>query len=241
MKKSYLLAPAMLLAVCAQQSASAQFAFQASRGPSTTESRDLTPLTSVDVSTLIKEEPLIIRGAFRGFVRQRQHQLTWTTQVQAQLHSVELQYSKDGIQFELLESVPTASLEDHERMLTFINEHPVNGLNYYRLRIEHIDGREAYSQVVTLEASVKPLTILYAGSNPFYEMVRLEIESQHAGVASFRLLDAQGKTVLRGKQDMEAGKNEVKLQGLDRLRPGKYTFDMRMGEFGVTRVLQKAK
>lgn len=241
MKKPYLLASAMLLAVFAQPSASAQFAFQASRGPSTSDPRDFTPLTGVDESTPIKEEPLVIRGAFRGFVRQRQHHLSWTTQVQAQLHTVELQYSKDGIQFEWLERVPTSALEANERTYSFVNEHPVNGLNFYRLRIEHIDGRETYSQVVTLEASVKPLTILYAGSNPFYDMVRLEIESQHPGVASFRLLDAQGKTVLRGQQDMETGKNELKLQGLDRLRPGKYTFDLRMGEFGVTRVLQKAK
>lgn len=241
MKKPYLLASVMLLAACIQQSASAQFAFQASRGASTSDTRDLTPMTSVDVSSSIKEEPFVIRGAFRGFVRQRQHELTWTSQAHAQVNTIELQFSKDGIQFEILERVSASSSDEGDRAYTFTNEHPVNGLNHYRLRLVHQDGREMYTQVVTLEASIRPLHIAYAGSNPFYDMVRLEIESQQQGVASFRLLDARGKTVLRGQQDMEYGNNEIKLQGLDRLRPGKYTFDLRMGEFGVTQSLQKAK
>jgi hypothetical protein len=47
--------------------------------------------------------------------------------------------------------------------------------------------------------------------------------------------------VLRGQQELETGKNEIQLQGLDRLRPGKYMFDLRLGELVVTQSLQKAK
>ena len=240
MKKPYLLAPAILLALLAQQPANAQFAFQASESRTSPDVEDYAQGPSWVPASPITE-PFVIRGAFRGFVRQRQHHLSWTTQAQSQVNLAELQYSKDGLDFSVIDRLDASSLDATARTYSFVNPNPVNGLNHYRLRLVNHDGQETMTQVISLEATVRPLHIVHPGSNPFYDMVRLEVESQQQGHASFRLRDAQGRTVLRGQQELEAGKNEIQLQGLDRLRPGKYMFDLRLGELVVTQSLQKAK
>lgn len=183
----------------------------------------------------------VIMTPLRGHVRNHQHHLLWTTQSESEFSHFELEHSINGREFSTLQRVTGMQGNSSERSYQFTHSTPAVGPNFYRLRLVDVDGRYIYSNTITLVGDAKPLSILNTFPNPFYDMIRLEVESKQSGLASFRLIDAGGRTVLRGTRELDAGKNNLFLQGLDRLSPGKYVFELRLGSLGVTKALEKSR
>lgn len=105
-------------------------------------------LTSV--KELLVSSTLPIRFiSFTGYTENSTTILKWKTDNEVNTLSFDVERSTDGIQFTKIGEVFSANTSgQHEYM--YEDSHPVNGVNYYRLKQKDNDGRFTYSAVLRL-------------------------------------------------------------------------------------------
>jgi len=75
--------------------------------------------------------------------------------------------------------------------------------------------------------------------NPFVDKVVLSYTSGSAQKAAVRIFDNAGKTVYQSNVAVNAGKNNIELNGLNRMKQGAYTIELQTAEGRFTRQLVK--
>jgi hypothetical protein len=86
--------------------------------------------------------------------------LKWTTAQEIQTDKFIIEKSGDGISYVSIGTVQAVGNSTSEVNYTFIDHTPVNGANYYRLKMIDIDGKYTYSEVRTLTFDANGLTIV---------------------------------------------------------------------------------
>jgi Zn-dependent metalloprotease len=95
------------------------------------------PLTTLPIQLL----------SFRANLVNKQTNLSWATASEINTSSFEIQHSSDGQRFSTIQVLPAAGNSSVQRNYTTTDEHPVNGRNYYRLKIVDIDGKSSFSGI----------------------------------------------------------------------------------------------
>jgi len=78
-------------------------------------------------------------------------QLKWQTESESNNDDFEVQRSKDGVDFKILDKVPVTGNSDKTISYNYIDENPLNGFSYYRLKQVDFEGNAAYSKVVQID------------------------------------------------------------------------------------------
>ncbi len=141
--------------------------------------------------------------------------LNWKTASETNNKGFEIERSTDGSNWKMLSFVPghDNSLETHSYF--FIDERPVSGTNYYRLRQMDYDGQYEYSKTITMEVS-KTGSGISLFPNPATGSVTFALESGYTGKATltlYNLLGQQMKTLLL-LSESRAFRTEIDLSGL---------------------------
>jgi hypothetical protein len=118
--------------------------------------------------------------------------LQWDIANELNLAKYSVEFSKDGRTFTSVGSVPATALHAVEKRYTFVHTGPVNGKNYYRIKMIDNDGRYEYSPVRTVLFGENKV-IVYP--NPFHDA--LNISTGLTGAATLRLTDVTGKLFLQ--------------------------------------------
>lgn len=116
--------------------------------------------------------------------------LEWRTASETGNSHYVIERSTDGVDFVALGEVAGAGDSQEEQAYGFIDENPVIGLNYYRLRQVDFDGTEALSDVRQVRIAGGSQLTLYP--NPTVAELRLRGFSG----GQVRVLDTQGRMVL---------------------------------------------
>lgn len=86
---------------------------------------------------------------FRGFLSSNKSVvLNWNATNESNLNDFSIERSKDGKEFEKVGSVVAQNKD--ETSYSFYDNKPFEGLNYYRLKMNDIDSKYSYSEVVTV-------------------------------------------------------------------------------------------
>ena len=78
--------------------------------------------------------------------------LSWSTKTEINTHYFIIQHSTDGTSFKEIGSVKAIGIGANN--YAFSDNNPVNGINYYRLKMLDKDGSISYSKVVSIELSI---------------------------------------------------------------------------------------
>lgn len=131
---------------------------------------------------------------FQGIAETSGNRLSWTFANTKDLSSLELQKSKDGVNFTPLpDFIGISSLNSilTKKEASFIDKAPFN-LTYYRLKMKDLEGKTSFSKVITLTLNHKqPLKIYPSVSSHF-----LNIEPTFD--ADFHIFNLLGQDVLTG-------------------------------------------
>ncbi|MFD2720802.1 T9SS type A sorting domain-containing protein [Hymenobacter monticola] len=95
---------------------------------------------------------------------------TWSTASEKNSREFTVERSRDSFTFGPLGSVPAAGNSSTARSYQFADEHPLNGLAYYRLRQTDLDGTQSFSPVVAVngvESEVVPVVVPNPGTGHF--------------------------------------------------------------------------
>ena len=88
--------------------------------------------------------------SFEGTTIGTKNNLTWSTASELNNDHFVLDRSSDGIIFSSIASLPGAGNSQQVTHYSLLDEHPIQGTNYYRLQQVDFDGTSTYSQVVAL-------------------------------------------------------------------------------------------
>jgi hypothetical protein len=92
---------------------------------------------------------------------------------------------------------------------------------YYRLKLVDQDGSFKYSSIVVLNISSKnAVVILYP--NPARDFITLMISTRQKEKIKYRIVDASGRVVTSGTENLQSGSNNVNVS-LMNIASGIYT------------------
>ncbi len=123
--------------------------------------------------------------------------LDWATSYDAKNKYFEVQRSADGLYFAPLGFVNEDNHSGLAGAYTYIDESPVAGLNYYRLKQVDKDGRFSYSKVVTMSISGSA-AFWQVYPNPAHNSTSLHINTS-LGKMDVQLVTAAGNVVYRNQ------------------------------------------
>lgn len=163
------------------------------------------------------DAPLPVK--FAGFTARRQGQqvlLNWSTATEQNNKGFGVERSSDGRSWQQVGFVAGAGNSNTKRQYSHTDA-ATDATVYYRLKQVDLDGKTAYSQVLTVRAAgVRAAVQVYP--NPARGQVYVQAE-QLAGTARYEVVQMGGQTVAQGT--VQLGAQPAKLD-LSRLAPGQY-------------------
>lgn len=132
-------------------------------------------------------------------------QLRWNVGEEINTASYQVQHSVDGVQFTGISTVPSRHLPQY----TVTDNHPVSGINYYRLQIADNDGSTTYSQLVSVKLNTLSNLSLYP--NPFHDKLSVEITLPGTKEEVVGIYDASGRRVYHQHLNLPEGPNRIQL------------------------------
>ncbi len=109
------------------------------------------PTTALASETITLLEVLPVELTyFKGSIINKQTLLIWQTTSEINNSGFEVERSSNGIDFEQIGYVEGKGTTLEVSNYQFIDEKPINGVNYYRLKQLDFDGKYEYSKIVTI-------------------------------------------------------------------------------------------
>ena len=165
--------------------------------------------------------------------------LEWTSATEINTEVYEIERSVDGAVFEVIGEQEAAGNSQVALSYSFTDDKPVEGRNYYRLRMVDADGSFGYSEVRTLTFEAEALT-LAAYPNPFSSDFMVTFTTEQKGAVQISIFDAAGKQIHSQQIDeVVPGVNNVKIAPANDLSQGVYI--MTLTQNGVSQRLQVVK
>ncbi len=124
--------------------------------------------------------------------------LKWQTASELNNDYFEIQRSENGIHFEILDLISGAGTTTKKQLYTFIDHHPVAGMNYYRLRQVDYDKQFTFSDIKSIRNTFDEENKLNVFPNPVFLDGQLTIQSD-LDLTEHRLVISD----IRGKQIIE--------------------------------------
>jgi uncharacterized repeat protein (TIGR03803 family) len=118
--------------------------------------------------------------------------LNWQTAEEENSKSFQIERSVDGTIFTTIGSVMARGNSSHLTSYQFIDEIPLAGMNYYRLKQVDKDARFTYSPVRTLFFNRGGKVILYP--NPAVDLIQLQLPKTFSN-ASLDIINAEGRVM----------------------------------------------
>jgi uncharacterized repeat protein (TIGR01451 family) len=116
-----------------------------------------------------------------------------------------IERSDDGIHFSSIGTMSATSLRC-QLPFNFMDNNPVAGKNYYRLKITDADGISFYSKTLLVGNNKAGLTITAVANNTIY------LNSNKQQAIQLKIIAADGKEILNERKTIIAGGNNMSLQ-----------------------------
>ena len=141
--------------------------------------------------------------------------LSWQTASELNSSYYEIQRSADGEHFETIATEAAAGFSNTLLNYSFVDENPLKGFNYYRLKEVDSDGSYQYSDVAVVDFFTgNTILQLAMYPNPMEENATLHFDMPTEGSADIEVFDALGRVVYSIKRNFAKGANDVSLNDL---------------------------
>lgn len=134
--------------------------------------------------------------------------LSWKTSLEINSSHFEIERSADGKVWGSKGSVNAAGNVSVDQNYSFTDAVPVNGTNYYRLKIVDIDAKYEYSTIKSVSFTAASLNVI-AGPNPAYSFLTINVITPGNDPYRLRLISRSGQVVL--DQKYAATNNRLQL------------------------------
>ncbi len=171
------------------------------------------PVTSFS-GFYITSKPIVLPVTleyFTGVQNNNKNVLNWKANCTSDKATFEMERSGDGIHFAAFTSL-TADQQRCGQPFAINDEHPLSGINYYRIRVIDPNDKYYYSNTIALTVKSKGFEILTISPNPVAnENAVLKINTGEKVQVSIVITDFTGRTVVNQAALLSTGINQVIL------------------------------
>ncbi|MCB0596549.1 MAG: T9SS type A sorting domain-containing protein [Lewinellaceae bacterium] len=165
---------------------------------------------------------------FKGTPMGKAIELTWRTATEQNNDYMAVERSADGAKFTELGRIKGAGTTEEPQEYAFVDEHPLRGLNYYRLRQVDFDGVFAYHKTIGVLFGGKDSGLgVQAWPNPAQGQLQVGWGRNANTPTMLQLLDMTGRKL--AEYEVAAGANTFDLP-LHGLPAGLYFLKARQGQ-----------
>lgn len=181
----------------------------------------------------------IVMEYFNGEKAGSVNKLNWKASCTSTSVRFEVERSQNGTNFSNIGGI-NATQAQCASPFYFTDNHPLPGVNYYRLKMIEIDGGVSYSKIVALYNNANRIeivsltpTLVNAGR------AMLTISSAKDSKIELMVTDVQGRLVQKVSANLQSGSNNLKLD-FSKLSSGTYNISGQTNE-GKTRTIRFVK
>ncbi len=142
------------------------------------------------------ENPLpVLFADVKAYGKNNGVQVEWSNLTEREIVNYEVERSANGIDFSAVNAQLPKSNRDDKASYTFFDASPVNGANYYRIRVQEQSGKVIYSKILRVEmGSTKYSFSLYP--NPVTgKQLTVSLNGVKQGKYNVQIIDAAGQRV----------------------------------------------
>jgi len=142
------------------------------------------------------ENPLpVLFADVKAYGKNNGVQVEWSNLTEREIVNYEVERSANGIDFYAVNTQQPKSNRDDKASYTFFDASPVNGANYYRVRVQEQSGKVIYSKILRVEmGSTKYSFSLYP--NPVTgKQLTVSLNGVKQGKYNVQIIDAAGQRV----------------------------------------------
>ncbi len=159
--------------------------------------------------------------SFRGENQDKNVLLQWSTAQEQALETFVVERSDDGFRWVSITEVVAAGNTNSNRDYTFLDQQPLNGANYYRLKALSSNGQVDISPVVFL--SVNGANAVHIWPNPVRETLYYSLTEATEDQLTLRIFNTSGQIVAEKTNDGQA----LSSITIDNLQEGLYFLEVR--------------
>jgi len=150
--------------------------------------------------------------------------IKWSVSQQSNNKGYYVEQSADGVNWETLAFIPNDYNKGGSAKYSFLQNKPVNGRHFYRIRQEDLDGNTSYSEIKIID--IKSDIHVELSPNPATDHIVIRIENPN-GIQSNKaaLFDFSGKLI--AAQAIKAGVNQIDISSFPK---GSYFLKIVTGE-----------
>jgi hypothetical protein len=148
-------------------------------------------------------------------------QLRWSTALEVNSKEFVVERSANGRDFTALARVAAAGNSAEPHTYSLVDEKPLSGANFYRLKMVDKDGQNTVSRIIKVVFD-RTVVVTFAPNPVKSTLVINVIEAKEP--VTVQLLDAQGKTLRQ--RVSPAGNNQPVIFNLDGVAKGTYILKM---------------
>jgi len=159
------------------------------------------------------------------------NRIYWNTESEINNDHFILEHSADAIEFSDLASINAAGTSASPSNYDYYDQHPFNGINYYRLKQVDADGSFSYSRIISLEKYSDLDAVPTINPNPTSGIFNIGLVSSENCKVEIEVFNGVGQRVQTMEVEMHPGENNfpVDLIAFDR---GIYTVKIRACDIG---------
>ena len=194
---------------------------------------------------------------FRSKLKDKQVLLEWSTLKEINNEFFTIERSTDGKNYQTVANLAGAGTTKETSRYSYIDQAPLSGLSYYRLKQTDYDGTSKYSKMTAVSNDVQStkgtsgnysenaenasgLKVAAIGPNPFEKHFFADFDLTSEGLVTIQLMDAQGKVLESKTMDGVAGGNHYEFNDGQGLQPGIYLFNIKQ-QMGGSQVIRLVK
>ncbi|MBL7951695.1 MAG: hypothetical protein JNM62_08240 [Flavobacteriales bacterium] len=148
--------------------------------------------------------------------------LTWSTNFEHGTSHFVIERSEDGMHFEPIGTLGAIGDSDVRTEYMFPDQHPVRGLNYYRVQAVDTDGETRATNIVSALFQPDAASVLVV-PNPTRDRAEVLLSAAYDGVLQVRVLDGSGRIV----SIFRTGNGVIRFElPTERLEAGSYTVQL---------------
>lgn len=151
--------------------------------------------------------------------------VTWSTASERNIAYHEVQRSADGQHFVPIGRVDAIGYSQQRVDYGYVDQDPLNGANYYRLRSVETNGTQEFSDAVPVYFSTHFPDALAIYPNPATTLVQVRYTSTDSAPIQWRIVDAGGRLVKSGSAVGAAGREQLDIP-LTGIEQGCYVLHM---------------
>ena len=165
--------------------------------------------------------------AFNATLNEEQDtDIIWVTAAEENNDYFTIERSLDGKNFFTLDTIDGAGDSKEQLEYKYVDDAPVTGYNYYRLKQTDLDGKtETFRMVSVFNDNAAPeLNIVSLGPNPYRDYFEINFTSLDESPVHLKISDMNGRTIFRKTMEAQKGDNSFTYVDRKDLKPGIYLF-----------------